>query len=102
MQVTFSGALSDDSATNPELYELDSEVRMDTIRRLEGDARTLEFRLGSRLSDQSDYRFTFREIEDIFGNRGSGDFEFVIENLFRLEMAEIGRLDELLMRLSCA
>ena len=100
MQVTFSGALSDDSATNPELYELDSEVRMDTIRRLEGDARTLEFRLGSRLSDQSDYRFTFREIEDIFGNRGSGDFEFVFENPFRIEMAEMDKPDELLLRLS--
>src|SRR5690625_5385140 len=100
MQVTFSGALSDDSATNPELYELDSEVRMDTIRRLEGDARTLEFRLGSRLSDQSDYRFTFREIEDIFRNRGSGDLEFDIENPFRIEMTEMVNHDGLQLLLS--
>src|SRR5690625_7271205 len=50
MQVTFSGALSDDSATNPELYELDSEVRMDTIHRQEGEERAPEVRCGSRLS----------------------------------------------------
>lgn len=100
MQVTFSGALSEGSATTPESYHLDREVQIDTIRRVEGDARTLEFRLDSRLSDQSEYSFSFREIEDIFGNKGSGDFEFIFENPFRIVMAEMDGPDELLLRLS--
>ncbi|MEX0906055.1 MAG: lamin tail domain-containing protein [Balneolaceae bacterium] len=99
IRVTFSAAISDASLDDLSNFRMNREVKL-TNAEFFPDERVLELETPEKLADGQTYTFTYRNVEDIFGNGFSGDreFEFRFVNPFSILSAEAENGNHLVVR----
>lgn len=99
LRITFSRTLSDDAVDNLSNFSLDNGEIINNAE-FTSNPRILEFELNDVMDDQFKYTFSYQNVEDIFGNEGSGtqSFNFRFENPFRILTAEVENDNDLLVQ----